>query len=516
MGLFVQIFGCRTSDDWLYQDEIEELKRAKAISHVRTAFSREAGQPKTYVQDIIEREIGLIREVLCEPDSHLFVCGDNGVASSVSAALTKVLGRPLVEEMVNGGRWHEEVFGVVAKANETLAVASKAAEKATIFSMMSGPIRTSNWLEFRRQLDKLSPNDITTARDRSGNSLLHLAARHGFDFGVFELLYRGIEPNLVNKSGITSTAEAQRYDKPETKRLLESLGGRVCSAMHENFCPLHRSVLYGDIDRLKELLDDGSNVDHFDFAGNTPLHLCAIMGRPGCAELLLKRSADHAAIDPTGKTPLAVAMTMEGEKHERVIQLLKEYGASLVLSNDGNVTRPAMVIIDHNNDEKAEAAGISQEDISLVQASFKFMEGEHLPTQVKERLERSGLKMFASLFEMAPHLLEMFPFRNPDGTPEMKALKEHGLTVMRAVETVVNRLNSLDEMIGYTHEVAVRHVAYGVQSEHYPVLGVALMATIEDAVGPKRWNKRLAEAWTNVFSTMVSIAIEAANTSEGA
>lgn len=75
---------------------------------------------------------------------------------------------------------------------------------------------------------------------------------------------------------------------------------------------LHRATQNGDIEQVKQLLDQGANVDHENEQGLTPLHWSALNGRTDLAELLI----DHgAAINQregyTGKlTPMAMALLM--------------------------------------------------------------------------------------------------------------------------------------------------------------------------------------------------------------
>lgn len=75
---------------------------------------------------------------------------------------------------------------------------------------------------------------------------------------------------------------------------------------------LHQATQNGDVEQVKQLLEQGANVDHESEQGLTPLHWSALNGRSDLAELLI----DHgAAINHregyTGKlTPMAMALLM--------------------------------------------------------------------------------------------------------------------------------------------------------------------------------------------------------------
>ncbi|MDN4523983.1 bifunctional cytochrome P450/NADPH--P450 reductase [Fictibacillus fluitans] len=81
-------FGCRSHEDFLYKEELEEAQNQDIIT-LHTAFSRLANQPKTYVQHVMEQHgqklIGLL-----DSGAHFYICGDGSqMAPSVEATLLK-------------------------------------------------------------------------------------------------------------------------------------------------------------------------------------------------------------------------------------------------------------------------------------------------------------------------------------------------------------------------------------------------------------------------------------------
>jgi len=57
--------------------------------------------------------------------------------------------------------------------------------------------------------------------------------------------------------------------------------------------------------------------------------------------------------------------------------------------------------------------------------------------------------------------------------------------------------------------LAKRHVAYGAKPEDYPVVGSALLWTLERAMGDA-WTKDVADAWTTAYGTLSGYMIEQA------
>ncbi|OXB64239.1 hypothetical protein ASZ78_003687, partial [Callipepla squamata] len=71
---------------------MEEALRCGALSRVLTAFSREPGTPKTYVQDVLQAQLAEeVHRVLCESAGHMYVCGDVTMATEVLRTVQRIL-----------------------------------------------------------------------------------------------------------------------------------------------------------------------------------------------------------------------------------------------------------------------------------------------------------------------------------------------------------------------------------------------------------------------------------------
>ncbi|XP_047334556.1 integrin-linked protein kinase 1 [Impatiens glandulifera] len=85
----------------------------------------------------------------------------------------------------------------------------------------------------------------------------------------------------------------------------------------------------GDLEGIKELLDNGTDVNFSDIDGRTALHVAVCQGLTNVVELLLLRGAKVGAQDRWTSTPLADAIYY---KNYDVIKLLEQYGAKLSLA----------------------------------------------------------------------------------------------------------------------------------------------------------------------------------------
>ena len=58
-------------------------------------------------------------------------------------------------------------------------------------------------------------------------------------------------------------------------------------------------------------------------------------------------------------------------------------------------------------------------------------------------------------------------------------------------------------------QLAKRHVGYGARPEHYPVVGGALLWTLEKGLG-EAWTPEVADAWTAAYGTLSGYMISEA------
>ena len=128
--------------------------------------------------------------------------------------------------------------------------------------------------------------------------------------------------------------------------------------------------------------------------------------------------------------------------------------------------------------------------IELVQESF---------SKVAPISEAAAVIFYDRLFEVAPSVKAMFP---ADMTEQRKKL-------MMMLAAVVGGLKNLDSILPAASALAKRHVGYGAKPEHYPVVGGALLYTLEKGLG-EAWTPELSDAWTAAYGTLSGYMISEA------
>jgi hemoglobin-like flavoprotein len=128
--------------------------------------------------------------------------------------------------------------------------------------------------------------------------------------------------------------------------------------------------------------------------------------------------------------------------------------------------------------------------IKLVQESY---------AKVAPIADQAAVMFYNRLFEVAPQVKAMFP---ADLTEQRKKL-------MATLSVVVNGLSNLQSVLPAASALARRHVSYGAKPEHYPVVGGALLWTLEKGLGDN-WTTEVAEAWTAAYGTLSGFMISEA------
>jgi hemoglobin-like flavoprotein len=133
---------------------------------------------------------------------------------------------------------------------------------------------------------------------------------------------------------------------------------------------------------------------------------------------------------------------------------------------------------------------MTPDQVTLVQQSF---------AKVAPISEAAAVIFYDRLFEIAPSVKPMFP---ADMTEQRKKL-------MATLAVVVGGLGNLESILPAASALATRHVSYGAKAEHYPVVGAALLWTLEKRLG-ESWTPEVAAAWTAAYGTLSGFMISQA------
>ncbi len=113
--------------------------------------------------------------------------------------------------------------------------------------------------------------------------------------------------------------------------------------------------------------------------------------------------------------------------------------------------------------------------------------------------EETARVFYASLFRIAPHTEALF----------RSDLEAQGDKLMETLGFVVDNLEDDETWLPAARDLAVRHVAYGVQAQDYDSVGIALITTFQTLLG-EGFGEAERDTWAEVYGALSQHMIEAA------
>ena len=199
-------------------------------------------------------------------------------------------------------------------------------------------LRTAVEFDASRTVSLLLGRDVAVngEDEYSGESLLHLAARHDSHEVVPLLIEGGIDADVRDSHGDTPLLEAAYGGAWEAALALIEHGAAVDVRGHRGVTPLHHAAFHDAWEAALALLDRGADVDAGDEDGRTPLHRA---GAQRMVDLLLDRGAAADAPggvkDMAGWTPLHYALLEHDAPRDLAVMLIErgaEVGAATALA----------------------------------------------------------------------------------------------------------------------------------------------------------------------------------------
>ena len=130
-------------------------------------------------------------------------------------------------------------------------------------------------------------------------------------------------------------------------------------------------------------------------------------------------------------------------------------------------------------------------DVELLEESFDLVapQGDEL------------MRVFYdNLFEAAPAVKPLFERVDMDG---QRAALLNMLLVLR------ESLRDLDDIVPDLEELGARHVDYGAEPEHYPVVGQVLIGSMAQVAGDA-WKPEYTSAWEEAFPIVQNVMLSGA------
>jgi hemoglobin-like flavoprotein len=128
---------------------------------------------------------------------------------------------------------------------------------------------------------------------------------------------------------------------------------------------------------------------------------------------------------------------------------------------------------------------MTPQQINLVQDTFNM---------VAPIAEQAAALFYDRLFTLDPSLRPMF---HGDMT-------EQGRKLMATLALAVSGLNQPEKIIPAVQHLGRKHVAYGVQPEHYDIVGEALLWTLGQGLGDA-FTVETEEAWTAAYMMLANV-----------
>jgi hemoglobin-like flavoprotein len=107
---------------------------------------------------------------------------------------------------------------------------------------------------------------------------------------------------------------------------------------------------------------------------------------------------------------------------------------------------------------------------------------------------------YARLFAVAPAVQPLFAGSD---------MKRQQAMLLSALVLLRKSLRDLERVVPTLRNLGARHVAYGAQAEHYPVVGDVLIGAMATVAG-EAWEPRFEAAWTEAFGVVAGAMMEGA------
>ncbi|HEY9465267.1 MAG TPA: globin family protein [Vicinamibacterales bacterium] len=111
---------------------------------------------------------------------------------------------------------------------------------------------------------------------------------------------------------------------------------------------------------------------------------------------------------------------------------------------------------------------------------------------------------YSRLFTAAPAVRPLFPAGD---------LQRQKTMLLATLVLLRKSVRNFEAIVPKLRDLGARHVAYGAQPEHYPVVGDILIASMAEIAG-SAWTPAYAQAWNEAFAIVTTAMLEGAESAQ--
>lgn len=116
-----------------------------------------------------------------------------------------------------------------------------------------------------------------------------------------------------------------------------------------------------------------------------------------------------------------------------------------------------------------------------------------------------GELLFHKVFQIAPHLKDLFPFGSDLADPKFT---EHALNVMNAIDLAVQNLDNPDVLIPKLKALGRAHAMFDLTETEFGYVGQALLSVLEEGLGDA-FSPKLKAAWVATYAIITDVMLGA-------
>lgn len=133
---------------------------------------------------------------------------------------------------------------------------------------------------------------------------------------------------------------------------------------------------------------------------------------------------------------------------------------------------------------------LTQDDIDIIRACYM---------QLSSDLQRSGDVFYEALFDIAPDTRELF----------LADMSSQAMKLMSTIGLVVSQLQNSEALEPVVKDLALRHLAYGVEEQHYGQVREALFRML-GIVLDSAYSNEARIAWGKAYDGLADVMVRVA------